>query len=76
MTACTAGACLALRDADCKTPLAIERERPPSLAASSCRHQVVEAEAFTDGVTISTDAHTAYEPDASVRLGPPLLGRE
>jgi Uma2 family endonuclease len=35
-----------------------------------------EAEAFTSGVTIPIDAHTAYEPDASVRLGPPLSGRE
>jgi Uma2 family endonuclease len=36
----------------------------------------IEAEAFTDGVTIPIDIHTAYEPDASVRLGPPLPGRE
>ena len=34
----------------------------------------IEAEAFTDGVTIPIDPHTAYEPDASVRLGPPLPG--
>jgi len=34
----------------------------------------IEAEAFTDGVTIPIDTHTAYEPDASVRLGPPLPG--
>ncbi|MEA2878856.1 MAG: hypothetical protein QOF14_4052 [Hyphomicrobiales bacterium] len=38
--------------------------------------QAIEAEAFTDGVTIPIDTHTAYEPDASVRLGPPLPGRE
>lgn len=36
----------------------------------------MEAEAFTDGVTIPIDPHTAYEPDASVRLGPPLPGRD
>src|ERR1043165_7027897 len=36
----------------------------------------LEAEAFTDGVTIPIDTHTAYEPDASVRLGPPLPGRD
>jgi Uma2 family endonuclease len=29
----------------------------------------LEAEVFTDGVTIPIDTHTAYEPDASVRLG-------
>ncbi|MGB9367147.1 MAG: Uma2 family endonuclease [Xanthobacteraceae bacterium] len=36
----------------------------------------LEAEVFTDGVTVPIDTHTAYEPDASVRLGPPLSGRE
>lgn len=36
----------------------------------------IEAEAFTDGVTIPIDPHTAYEPDASVRLGSPLPGRD
>jgi Uma2 family endonuclease len=35
----------------------------------------LEAEAFTSGVTIPIDTHTAYEPDASVRLGRPLPGR-
>jgi Uma2 family endonuclease len=34
----------------------------------------VDAEVFTDGVTIPIDAHTAYEPDASVRLGASLSG--
>ena len=36
----------------------------------------LEAEVFTDGVTIPIDTHTAYEPDASVRMGPPVSGRE
>lgn len=36
----------------------------------------IEAEAFTDGVTIPIEPHTAYEPDASVRLGPPLPGKD
>jgi Uma2 family endonuclease len=36
----------------------------------------IVAEAFTDGVTIPIDTHTAYEPDASVRLGPPLPGKD
>src|SRR5437660_1499055 len=36
----------------------------------------IEAEAFTDGVTIPIDTHTAYEPDASVRMGPRVSGRE
>ena len=36
----------------------------------------LEAEVFTDGVTIPIDSHTAYEPDASVRTGPRVSGRE
>ena len=36
----------------------------------------IEAEVFTDGVTIPIEPHTAYEPDASVRLGPPLPGKD
>ena len=36
----------------------------------------LEAEVFTDGVTIPIDTHTAYEPDASVRMGSPVSGRE
>jgi Uma2 family endonuclease len=36
----------------------------------------LEAEVFTDGVTIPIEPHTAYEPDASVRLGPPLPGKD
>ena len=35
----------------------------------------IEAEVLTDGATIPIDSHTAYEPDASVRAGPPLPGR-
>lgn len=36
----------------------------------------IEAEVLTDGATVPIDSHTAYEPDASVRLGPPLPGRD
>ena len=36
----------------------------------------IEAEVLTDGATIPIDSHTAYEPDASVRVGPPLPGRD
>jgi Uma2 family endonuclease len=36
----------------------------------------IEAEVFTDGLTVPIEAHTAYEPDASVRLGPPLPDRD
>jgi Uma2 family endonuclease len=36
----------------------------------------IEAEVLTDGATIPIDRHTAYEPDASVRVGPPLPGRD
>lgn len=36
----------------------------------------IEGEAFMDGVTIPIETHTAYEPDASVRLGPPLPGKD
>ena len=36
----------------------------------------LEAEVFADSVTIPIDAHTAYEPDASVRLEPPLPGKD
>lgn len=43
---------------------------------SAVADSAVEGEVFADGVTIPIDTHTAYEPDASVRLGPPLPGRE
>jgi Uma2 family endonuclease len=36
----------------------------------------IEAEVFTDGLTVPIEIHTAYEPDASVRLGPPLSDRD
>ena|SRR5437763_16671674 len=36
----------------------------------------IAGEVFMDGVTIPIEPHTAYEPDASVRLGPPLPGRD
>lgn len=36
----------------------------------------IEAEVFTDGVIIPIDTHTAYEPDAAVRMGLPLSGQE
>jgi len=36
----------------------------------------IEAEVLTDGATIPIDSHTAYEPDASVRVGLPLPGRD
>jgi Uma2 family endonuclease len=36
----------------------------------------IKAEVFTDGATVPIDTHTAYEPDALVRLGPPLPGRD
>jgi Uma2 family endonuclease len=32
----------------------------------------IRAEVFTDGLTVPIDDHTAYEPDAMVRLGEPL----
>ena len=31
---------------------------------------------FTDGLTVPIDAHTAYEPDAMVRLGEPLPAKQ
>jgi len=36
----------------------------------------IAGEVFTDGLTVPIDAHTAYEPDASVRLGAPLQASE
>jgi Uma2 family endonuclease len=33
----------------------------------------IKAEVFTNGLTVPIDIHTAYEPDATVRLGGPLL---
>jgi len=36
----------------------------------------IEAEVFTTGITIPIESHTAYEPDASVRLGPRLPARD
>jgi len=36
----------------------------------------IEAEVFTDGLTVPIEIHTAYEPDASVRLGPRLSARD
>ena len=35
----------------------------------------IEAEVLTHGATVPIDAHTGYEPDATVRLGAPLPGR-
>jgi Uma2 family endonuclease len=35
----------------------------------------LEAEMFTDGMTVPIDAHTAYEPDALVRCGEPIPGK-
>ena len=32
----------------------------------------IKGEVFTDGLTVPIEAHTAYEPDASVRCGEPL----
>jgi Uma2 family endonuclease len=32
----------------------------------------IKCEAFTDGLTVPIDQHTAYEPDALVRCGDPL----
>jgi Uma2 family endonuclease len=32
----------------------------------------IEGEVFIDGVTVPIDEHTAYEPDALLRVGPPL----
>jgi Uma2 family endonuclease len=32
----------------------------------------VRCEAFTDGMTVPIDSHTAYEPDALVHCGPPI----
>jgi Uma2 family endonuclease len=32
----------------------------------------IKCEAFTDGLTVPIDQHTAYEPDALVRCGAPL----
>lgn len=32
----------------------------------------IAGEVFTDGLTVPIDQHTAYEPDASLRFGPPL----
>ena len=34
----------------------------------------IEAEVLTDGATVPIDAHTGYEPDATVRMGPALPG--
>jgi Uma2 family endonuclease len=34
----------------------------------------LEGEVLTDGITVPIDAHTAYEPDALVYLGPLLPG--
>jgi Uma2 family endonuclease len=34
----------------------------------------IEGEAFTDGLTVPIETHTAYEPDAMVRCGAPLPG--
>ena len=34
----------------------------------------IAAAVLTDGATVPIDAHTGYEPDATVRMGPPLPG--
>ncbi|RAI34153.1 Uma2 family endonuclease [Rhodoplanes serenus] len=34
----------------------------------------VTGEVFTDGITVPIDTFTAYEPDATLRCGPPLPG--
>ena len=36
----------------------------------------IEAEVLTDGATVPIDPHTGYQPDATVRMGPPLPGRD
>lgn len=36
----------------------------------------ISAEVFTDGLTVPIDLHTAYEPDALVRVGKPLPAKD
>jgi Uma2 family endonuclease len=40
--------------------------------ASSIEKQALVCEAFTDGMTVPIDEHTAYEPDALVHCGAPI----
>ena len=40
--------------------------------ASSIEKQALDCEAFTDGMTVPIDEHTAYEPDALVHCGAPI----
>ncbi len=62
------------------SPEQLQHNRIKKRIVYALEHEIdrtgIEAEAFTDGVTIPIDPHTAYEPDASVRLGSPLPGRD
>jgi Uma2 family endonuclease len=40
--------------------------------ASAVTKAGLDCEAFTDGMTVPIDEHTAYEPDALVHCGPPI----
>jgi Uma2 family endonuclease len=39
---------------------------------TAVRSAALSCEAFTDGMTVPIDEHTAYEPDALVHCGPPI----
>ena len=44
--------------------------------ASAVTKAGLDCEAFTDGMTVPIDEHTAYEPDAVVHCGEPIPGQQ
>jgi len=62
------------------SPEVIEHSRIKGLVFVALRRAIAEAsvqgEVFPDGPTVPIDRHTAYEPDASVRLGERLPSKQ
>jgi Uma2 family endonuclease len=61
------------------SPERVAHNRVKSLVFIALRRAMADAgidgEVFTDGLTVPIDAHTGYEPDATVRMGAPLPGQ-
>src|SRR5512141_2155559 len=61
------------------SPERVAHNRVKSLVFIALRRAMADAgidgEVFTDGLTVPIDAHTSYEPDATVRMGAPLPGQ-